>query len=66
MAATAPLVPRALTEQLALGGRLVMPVREGNSERLLEVRRLAKDDFHSEALREVRFVPLIGAYRNQH
>jgi protein-L-isoaspartate(D-aspartate) O-methyltransferase len=50
-------VPRALEEQLATGGRLVAPVRRGDQERLVLVRRSA-DGLDRRALEQVRFVPL--------
>jgi protein-L-isoaspartate(D-aspartate) O-methyltransferase len=61
VAASAPLVPSALIDQLAPRGRLVIPVHEGETERLVCIERTATGDFHTEYLEEVRFVPLIGA-----
>lgn len=61
VAAGGPRVPEALKEQLAIGGRLVMPV--GSNPRLQElvrVTRVAPDDYESEDIADVRFVPLIG------
>ena len=60
--AGAPKVPKPLLEQLALYGRLVVPV--GSSlevQDLVRVRRVSEFDFRSEILCGVRFVPLIGA-----
>ena len=59
--AGAPDVPAELTEQLAPGGRLVIPV--GNTpylQELVRVRRSAEDELRRENLCAVRFVPLIG------
>jgi protein-L-isoaspartate(D-aspartate) O-methyltransferase len=55
-----PRVPAALREQLAVGGRMVIPVTAGPSQELLLVERL--DDCYREStvLRCV-FVPLVGA-----
>ena len=62
VAAGGPKVPEALLDQLAPGGRLVIPVGEGRSvQRLLRVTRGADGRFHEEELGDVRFVPLIGA-----
>jgi protein-L-isoaspartate(D-aspartate) O-methyltransferase len=61
VAASAPLVPSALIEQLAPRGRMVIPVHEGETERLVCIERTATGDFKTEFLEEVRFVPLIGA-----
>ena len=56
-----PTVPPTLLEQLAEGGRLVMPVglRDGHQE-LLRVRRDG-DTYRTEDLGGVQVVPLIGA-----
>lgn len=62
VAAGAPHLPEPLLEQLALGGRLVIPVgATSNLQMLIRVRRLAENDYRSEDLCPVRFVPLIGA-----
>ena len=47
--AGAPRVPRILVEQLAIGGRLVIPVGSRNSQALLKVTRLSEDPEQSEA-----------------
>jgi protein-L-isoaspartate(D-aspartate) O-methyltransferase len=57
-----PNVPVTLKEQLAIGGRLVIPVGSSlHNQKLLRVRRISKDEYHEEDLGDVRFVPLIGA-----
>jgi protein-L-isoaspartate(D-aspartate) O-methyltransferase len=62
-AAGGPAVPDVLRRQLAIGGRLVMPVGETmHRQRLVKVTRVAEDRFEEEALDEVRFVPLVGSY----
>ena len=54
-------VPQALLAQLAVGGRLVMPVGANlDSQSLLRIIRNTEDDFERQALVDVRFVPLIG------
>ncbi len=56
-----PDVPQSLSEQLAIGGRLVMPVgRDLSQQQLIRVRRIAEDDYRQEKLGDVRFVPLVG------
>ena len=58
--ASGPRVPPALTEQLADGGRLIIPIESGaGSQELVRVRRRG-EDLEEEALGGVRFVPLIG------
>lgn len=62
VSAGAPRVPKALREQLAIGGRLVIPVGGSSSMQvLLRIRRLSEHDYRSEELCGVLFVPLIGA-----
>ena len=56
-----PIVPPALLEQLAIGGRLIMPVGSAlRFQRLVRVTRTAADNYDREHLEEVAFVPLIG------
>jgi protein-L-isoaspartate(D-aspartate) O-methyltransferase len=64
VAAGGPHVPRALLEQLAIGGRLVMPVgsEEGEGQTLLRVTRKGPSEYEHEPLGDVAFVPLIGAH----
>ena len=55
-------VPPALTDQLAVGGRLLIPVQaEEDYERLRLVTRVAEDRYLEEEHDEVCFVPLIGS-----
>ncbi|MBJ6726951.1 protein-L-isoaspartate(D-aspartate) O-methyltransferase [Geomesophilobacter sediminis] len=59
--AGAPSVPDALVRQLALGGRLVIPVgRSPLSQELVRVRRAGETEIRTEELCAVRFVPLVG------
>ncbi|HYG28924.1 MAG TPA: protein-L-isoaspartate(D-aspartate) O-methyltransferase [Allosphingosinicella sp.] len=56
-------VPDVLREQLAIGGRLVMPIGEPQEvQRLVKLTRTGEDDYEQEELGAVRFVPLIGAH----
>jgi protein-L-isoaspartate(D-aspartate) O-methyltransferase len=62
VAAGGPAVPDALLAQLAVGGRLVIPIGDTpRDQRLLRVRRVGPDAYEREDLGGVRFVPLIGA-----
>ena len=57
-----PRVPRTLLNQLAAGGRLVMPVGPvARHQRLVRVTRTDAHEYAYEDLEEVAFVPLIGA-----
>lgn len=60
--ASAPEVPRPLLEQLAPGGRLVIPVGERSYGELMVVRKIADGGVSSESLMPVLFVPLTGPH----
>lgn len=59
--AAAPLIPPPLVEQLAEGGRLLLPVGSSEAQQLLRVRRRG-GTLSNERLFHCRFVPLIGRY----
>jgi protein-L-isoaspartate(D-aspartate) O-methyltransferase len=58
--AGAPDVPRDYLDQLAVGGRLVIPVGDRLSQVLMRITRTAEDEFKEEQLLGCRFVPLVG------
>ena len=61
--AGAPEVPDELLHQLAPKGRLVIPVGSTpHLQDLVRVSRMAGDEYRSEKLCPVRFVPLIGEH----
>ena len=56
-----PRVPESLRRQLAIGGRLVIPVgRTPEEQTLLRVTRVGPEEWSEEDLGGVRFVPLVG------
>jgi protein-L-isoaspartate(D-aspartate) O-methyltransferase len=60
--ASGPEVPEALKAQLALGGRLVIPVGQAPwRQSLHKVTRVSEVEYQEEDLGAVSFVPLIGA-----
>lgn len=61
VSAAAPAVPQPLVDQLAEGGRLVVPVGNTDHQQLL---RLTKEHGRStqQSLFDCRFVPLVGRY----
>jgi protein-L-isoaspartate(D-aspartate) O-methyltransferase len=61
VAAGGPAVPQALVDQLAPGGRLVIPVGEDPSSQVLVRVTRVGDELRTEELTQVRFVPLVGA-----
>jgi protein-L-isoaspartate(D-aspartate) O-methyltransferase len=60
VAAGGPSIPRALLDQLAVGGCLVMPVGPSRLQQLIRVTRTGDTEYVREDLSDVRFVPLIG------
>jgi protein-L-isoaspartate(D-aspartate) O-methyltransferase len=60
VSAGGPRVPEALQAQLALGGRLVIPVGARGLQQLVRVTRASGTRFEREDLGDVAFVPLVG------
>jgi protein-L-isoaspartate(D-aspartate) O-methyltransferase len=58
--AGAPAVPQPYRSQLAIGGRLVIPVGDRISQLLVRLTRLNERDYREERLFGCRFVPLVG------
>jgi len=52
-------VPQALLDQLAVGGRLVIPVGDDNTQKMLRFTRLASGQYHREEFGDFRFVPFL-------
>jgi len=52
-------VPQELMDQLAVGGRLVLPVGDGDEQVLTLVTR-TEAGFQAQSLERVRFVPMLG------
>jgi protein-L-isoaspartate(D-aspartate) O-methyltransferase len=60
--AGAPSVPQPYLRQLALGGRLLIPVGDRNAQVLVRVTRTGERNFREERLVGCRFVPLVGGH----
>ena len=61
VSAGAPQVPESLKEQLKIGGRLVIPIgADQHSQELVRIIRVSANEYRSEHIADVRFVPLIG------
>jgi protein-L-isoaspartate(D-aspartate) O-methyltransferase len=60
VAASGPRAPESLKQQLAIGGRLIMPVGQDRPQFLCKVTRLSQDRFVEENLGPVQFVLLVG------
>jgi protein-L-isoaspartate(D-aspartate) O-methyltransferase len=61
VAAASPDIPTPLVEQLAPGGRLVIPLGDRSNQTLTLVRREG-DELRSTTVADVRFVPLLGEF----
>jgi protein-L-isoaspartate(D-aspartate) O-methyltransferase len=58
--AGAPLVPETLLKQLAIGGILVIPVGNEESQKMVTILKTAENDYEKHVLDTFRFVPLVG------
>ncbi|HYC30905.1 MAG TPA: protein-L-isoaspartate(D-aspartate) O-methyltransferase [Gemmatimonadales bacterium] len=61
VAAASPEVPAPLVEQLAPGGRMVIPLGDRASQTLTLVQREG-DELRTSTVADVRFVPLLGEF----
>lgn len=61
VSAASPDIPQPLVEQLAPGGRMVVPVGDKETQTLVLVRR-TEQGLESTTLGDARFVPLIGEH----
>jgi protein-L-isoaspartate(D-aspartate) O-methyltransferase len=61
VAAASPEVPAPLVEQLAPGGRLIIPLGDRQTQVLTLVRRVG-DALERSTVADVRFVPLLGQF----
>jgi protein-L-isoaspartate(D-aspartate) O-methyltransferase len=59
--AGAPQAPQPLLDQLAVGGRLVIPIGDEQSQTLMRLTR-TRTSFKKEQLGECKFVKLLGKY----
>jgi protein-L-isoaspartate(D-aspartate) O-methyltransferase len=58
--AGSPDVPKSLKKQLSIGGKLVIPVGDRSSQKLVIVTKIDENNFEQESIPEFSFVPLIG------
>ena len=58
--AGAPFVPEDLLKQLAIGGILVIPVGDEQSQQMVTVLKVSETDYEKIILDTFRFVPLVG------
>jgi len=60
--AAAPKVPEPLLEQLAINGRLVIPVGDRSYQAMYIITKVGDNQFQEEQEHFFKFVPLIGEY----
>ena len=60
----APFIPEELKLQLKIGGRLVIPVGEGDVQQMKLIVRLNKNDFKEYNYGEFKFVPMLKNINN--
>lgn len=58
--AGAPTVPDLLLKQLSIGGLLVIPVGDEETQKMITVLKVAEHDYEKIVLDTFRFVPLVG------
>jgi len=56
-----PVIPEEYSQQLSIGGKLVIPVGTRQEQNLIRVTRISQNEYSHEELSGCRFVPLIGA-----
>jgi protein-L-isoaspartate(D-aspartate) O-methyltransferase len=61
VSAASPEIPHPLVDQLAVGGRMVVPVGNKEAQTLVMVRR-EPDGVHTTPIGDARFVPLLGEF----
>lgn len=57
--AAAPFVPQPLVDQLKVGGKIVIPVDEGDSQRMKRLTKLANGTLEQEDFELFKFVPMV-------
>lgn len=61
VAAASPEIPAPLMEQLAPGGRLIIPLGDRHNQ-VLTLAQLVDDEVRTSTVADVRFVPLLGEF----
>ncbi|MBK7107378.1 MAG: protein-L-isoaspartate(D-aspartate) O-methyltransferase [Ignavibacteriae bacterium] len=58
--AGSPIIPENLKKQLAIGGRLVIPIGDKTSQSLKILQKISDENFITDEIPNFAFVPLIG------
>lgn len=62
--AAAPFIPQKLIEQLKVGGQMVIPVNEGDLQRMLRITKLPGGELNKEEFDLFSFVPMLEGKTN--
>lgn len=62
--AAAPFIPPKLVEQLKPGGKMVIPVDEGEKQRMIRLTKLPDGTIQEETFEEFSFVPMLAGKNN--
>jgi protein-L-isoaspartate(D-aspartate) O-methyltransferase len=57
--AAAPFIPPKLVQQLKVGGMMVIPVDEGDAQRMLRLTKQTDDTMQEESFEQFSFVPML-------
>jgi len=58
--AGAPIVPKALIDQLNIGGTLVIPVGDDEKQRMVRIKKVSENKIRKDEFDYFSFVPLLG------
>jgi len=58
--AASPSVPEPLLQQLVVGGILVIPVGDKETQKMYQIRKISENQYETKIYDEFKFVPLIG------
>lgn len=62
--AAAPEIPQKLLDQLAIGGSMVIPFGESNTQKMLRIKRLVNNHYEKEIFDTFTFVPMLKGIEN--
>lgn len=62
--AAAPFVPPKLIVQMKVGAKMIIPVDEGDTQRMKRLTKLADGSFTEELFESFSFVPMLGGKKN--
>jgi protein-L-isoaspartate(D-aspartate) O-methyltransferase len=63
--AAAPEIPEKLKKQLSIGGIMIIPYGEGETQKMIKIVRVSEDAFEQEELDSFSFVPMLKGKTDQ-